>query len=87
MQPGRSQVVAATGDVPGATNGGTATVVVTPAVALATVVVRSDGATGTIIATLQAGASGASVPYGPFHFDGQLHLTITGVGASANVLT
>jgi hypothetical protein len=87
LEPVRSQVVAATGDVPGAVTGGLATVWLVPAAAAATLSIRSNGAAGTVIATLQAAASGEAVKYGPFRFEGQLHLTIGGAGASTNVLT
>lgn len=58
----------------------------TPAAAVATLDVRGNGSGGTIIASLQAAAGGQSVEFGPFQYEGQLHLTLTGVGASVTVV-
>lgn len=83
----RPERLTATGNVTSAPLGGNAKVMVTPAAAVATVTVRQGGAAGTIIMDLQAAANGQSITSDEFRFEGQLHLTIAGAGASATALT
>lgn len=65
-------------------------VTLTPAAALATAVVRTGGASGTVLARLQAAASGASVEFsakaehGILARDG-IHVTLSGAGAFATI--
>lgn len=79
--------VTATGDVE-TRKGYLKSIILTPAAAVSTLDVRLDGSGGTVVASLQAAANGASaiwesgdddgVPFG-----GALHATLAGVGASA----
>lgn len=77
----------ATGDVGGANGGEIDTVVLTPAAAIATLVLRENGSAGAIILSLQAAASGGSVvlPACDLAYSGQLHATVGGAGALAMV--
>ena len=66
-------------------------VILTPAAALATAVIRTNGASGTIKATLQAPASGGSAVWtsgdsnnGVLYNKG-VHVTITGAGALVDI--
>ncbi len=65
-------------------------VVLTPAAATATLVVRTGGASGTIKLTLQAAADGPSAVWSAGHDAGALfpngvHVTLTGAGALVDV--
>jgi hypothetical protein len=73
-------------------------VILTPAAAVSTVDIRLDGSGGTVVASLQAAASGNSViwrasdqQYGQagagVAFPGPLHVTLAGAGASVAVET
>lgn len=64
------------------------TIVLTPAAALSTLVLRDGGAGGVVKARLQAAASGSSVPLNlkaPFQCKTDIHVTLTGAGATYNV--
>lgn len=64
------------------------TVVLTPAAAVATLVLQDGGAGGIVKARLQAAASGASVPLvlpAPFQCNTDIYITLTGAGATYNV--
>ncbi len=86
MNPLRPLKFAATGNVTHCVSGGIAIVVLTPAGAASTVDIRENGAAGTVIMSLQAAANGDSVPSPAFRFEGQLHVTLAGAGASFTVL-
>lgn len=83
----RGQVLSATGDVPGAATAGAAKFILTPAGAVATLTVKEGGGSGTEILTLQAAADGSSVEAGPIRYQGQLHVTLAGEGATVTVGT
>jgi hypothetical protein len=74
----------ATGNVGGADGGQVASATITPAAALSTLTLREDGSGGTVIAVLQAGASGSSFQarFCGLGYKGQLHATLSGAGAS-----
>lgn len=66
-------------------------ITLTPAAAVANVVLRDFGATGTIKTTLQAAANGGSIVWiagdakaGPLFTDG-VHVTLTGAGATVEI--
>lgn len=83
--------VSATGDiVPQGHKAKLLSVTLTPAAALSTAVVRTGGASGTVVHTLQAAASGNSASWDAADKDGVLvqdgiHVTITGAGALVDV--
>jgi hypothetical protein len=81
--------ISATGNVGPANGGRIPHITLTPAAAVATLVLRSGGSGGTIIWAGQAAANGSSVdfPYepDPIAYSGQLHATIGGTGAQAQV--
>jgi hypothetical protein len=61
-------------------------VILSPAAAVASVDVRLDGASGTVVATLQAAANGGAVVWQAARegvLASQLHATLTGASASA----
>lgn len=79
--------ITATGDV-GSQNGGAIdSVILTPAAATAALTLRKGGSSGTIILVLQAAANGQSVQaeFCGAEYEGQLHATLSGAGATANV--
>ena len=77
----------ATGNVGSANGGDLISIVLTPAAAVATAVVREGGSGGTIILALQAAANGASVQhlFRGLAYAGQLHVTLAGAGVQATV--
>jgi hypothetical protein len=86
--------VAATGNVTPAARGQLRSVILTPAAAIATLDIRLDGSGGTVVASLQAAASGNSVVWAAaprqagvagagVPFPGPVHATLAGAGASA----
>ena len=80
--------ISATGDVETG-KGYLKSVTLTPAAALSTVAVRLNGASGTVVKTLQAAASGASVvwissDHEGVYFQGALHGTLSGASALAD---
>lgn len=78
--------ITGTGNIGGASGGQVVSVTLTPAAAAATLVLRESGSGGTVIATFQAAANGASF-YGRycFAYAGQLHATLSGSGAAAMI--
>lgn len=74
-----------TGNAGSANGGQLYSITLTPAAALSTLVLREGGASGTIIAALQAAASGNSVQarFDGMAYAGQLHATLSGASASA----
>lgn len=83
----------ATGNVGDTDGGAVRMLVLTPAAALSTLVLREGGSGGSILVTLQAAASGNSVTIpceddsgdGGMVYSGQLHVTLTGTGAVATI--
>ena len=76
-----------TANVGDANGGEIDSVVLTPAAAVATAVVRENGSGGTIILALQAAANGGSVQhiFRGLVYSGQLHVTLAGAGVQATV--
>lgn len=87
MGPTKLYYATATGDVGPATGGSLQSVTLTPAAALSTAVVREGGSGGSIIAAIQAAASGSSFTLWlkGATYSGQLHVTLTGSGATCAV--
>lgn len=88
----RPLYISATGNVGGVNGGLIKQIVLTPAAAVATLVLREGGSGGNIIWSLQAAASGSSVILdfssdidGGSIASGQIHATLGGVGAVATI--
>ncbi len=77
--------ITGTANVGGSAGGSIRSVTLTPAAALSTLVIRESGSGGTIIASLQAAASGnsAQVRFDGAAYSGQLHATLVGASAVA----
>ena len=86
-RPCKPYYITATGDVGSANGGEISVVVLTPAAAVSTLVLREGGSGGTIIAAFQAAASGNSVAVeaSTLVYSGQLHATLSGSGAVAMI--
>lgn len=86
---GRPKRITATGNVPGATDGGTCNAFMfQPGSAISTLTIREGGAGGTILFNLSAPANGPAIPYcGDFHYEGILHVTLTGAAAEVTINT
>lgn len=83
----RPYYITATGNVGPAAGGMVFSVVLTPASALSTLVLREGGSGGSVILAVQAAASGSSVQhtFEGLNYTGQLHATLSGSGAVATI--
>lgn len=83
---GRLQQFSATGDIVATAEVMLLALVLTPAAAAASAVIREGGASGTVVLTLNAVANGSAVVVpGPIAIRGP-HLTLSGVGALFHVV-
>lgn len=86
---GRPKRLTATGDVPGAVQGGTCGgFCFSPGTAISTLTIREGGAAGAILFQLVAAANSSPIPADlQFRYEGQLHVTLAGAAAEVTILT
>lgn len=86
---GRPKRLTATGDVPGAVNGGVCPgFLFSPGTATSTLTIREGGSGGAIIFQTVAAANSSPIPVDlAFRYEGQLHVTLAGAAAEVTVLT